>query len=179
MKKNSLKIFFKPQTEYGLSIVEFAIILPLFLLLLFAIIEFGVFMYDRALLTNATREGTRTGVLYGNSWVLTDPINGIYSFYNASCDIIKNEIKDKCQKSLVSFGSETLEDDDISIHWEGERLDETSGEIVTKNFTCANYTDVKSGDRIFVDVSYNFDFLFLSQILGGIPMQTQTVMRIE
>lgn len=179
MKKISLEIFFKRKTEFGLSMVEFAIILPLFLLLLFAIIEFGVFMYDRALLTNSTREGTRAGVLYGNSWALTDSKNGIYSFYNASCDVIRKEIKDKCQKNLVSFGSDTLEDDDISIRWEGERLDEKTGDLITENFTCEDYKDLKSGDRIFVDVYYNFDFLFLSQILGGIPMQTQTIMRIE
>lgn len=43
----------------GLAAVEFALILPLLLLLLFGIINFGILMYDQAVVTNAAREGAR------------------------------------------------------------------------------------------------------------------------
>ena len=49
--------------------VEFAIVLPLLLLLIFGMIEFSVMLYDKAMLTNATREGARFGILFR-----TDPI---------------------------------------------------------------------------------------------------------
>jgi hypothetical protein len=76
---------------------------------------------------------------------------------------------------MVSFGTDSIEDEDITIFWEGMRDAE---ELV---FTCANdeYKDLISGDRIVVDVSYKFDFLFLSNIFDGITMTAQTVMRIE
>ena len=44
--------------------VEFAIVLPLLLMLIFGMIEFSVMLYDKAMLTNATREGARFGILF-------------------------------------------------------------------------------------------------------------------
>jgi Flp pilus assembly protein TadG len=50
--------------QKGAAIVEFAIILPLLLLLLFGIIEFSLLMYNKAMITNASREGARRGIVY-------------------------------------------------------------------------------------------------------------------
>jgi Flp pilus assembly protein TadG len=49
----------------GQAVVEFALILPVFALLVFAAIEFGRAYYDLHLLTTAAREGARTGSLVG------------------------------------------------------------------------------------------------------------------
>ena len=54
MKK---KKFFKCQR--GAAAVEFAIVLPLLLVFVFGIIEFGFLLYDKAVITNASREGAR------------------------------------------------------------------------------------------------------------------------
>jgi len=54
-------------TQRGAAAVEFALILPLLLLLIFGIIEFGVLIYDKAMLTNASREAARAGVVFGLS----------------------------------------------------------------------------------------------------------------
>ncbi len=43
--------------------MEFALILPLLLLILFAVIEFSSAMYDKAVITNASREGARRGIV--------------------------------------------------------------------------------------------------------------------
>ena len=56
--KNSLK------NCKGAVMVEFAIVLPLLLILVFGIIEFGVLLYDKAMITNASREGARAGIVY-------------------------------------------------------------------------------------------------------------------
>jgi Flp pilus assembly protein TadG len=50
--------------QKGATNVEFAIILPLLLLLLFGIIEFALLMYNKAMITNASREGARRGIVY-------------------------------------------------------------------------------------------------------------------
>jgi Flp pilus assembly protein TadG len=47
----------------GQAVVEFALILPVFMLMLFGAIEFGRAYYTLHLLTNAAREGARTGSL--------------------------------------------------------------------------------------------------------------------
>jgi Flp pilus assembly protein TadG len=48
----------------GASAVEFAIILPVLILFLFGIIEFSILFYDKAVITNASREGARAGIVY-------------------------------------------------------------------------------------------------------------------
>jgi Flp pilus assembly protein TadG len=48
----------------GQSLVEFALVLPLLLILVFGIIDFSVGLYDKAVVTNASREGARAGVVY-------------------------------------------------------------------------------------------------------------------
>lgn len=50
--------------ERGSVIVEFALFLPLFLILVFAIIELGSAWYSKQMLVNASREGARMGALF-------------------------------------------------------------------------------------------------------------------
>jgi Flp pilus assembly protein TadG len=47
----------------GAAVVEFAFVAPLFVMLVFGMIEFGRLVMVQQLLTNATREGARLGVL--------------------------------------------------------------------------------------------------------------------
>jgi Flp pilus assembly protein TadG len=49
--------------ERGTAAVEFALVLPVLLLLLFMMIEFSIVLYDKAVLTNASREGARKGIV--------------------------------------------------------------------------------------------------------------------
>ena len=48
--------------QKGVAAVEFAIILPFLVLLVFGTIEFGVMFYNKQVLTNASREGARSGI---------------------------------------------------------------------------------------------------------------------
>jgi Flp pilus assembly protein TadG len=50
--------------QEGAGLVEFAIIAPLFVMLLFGLVEFGLAMYNKGVVTNASREGARFGVVY-------------------------------------------------------------------------------------------------------------------
>ena len=55
------------RNKRGTSVVEMAIVLPLLLMLVFAIGEFGIMFTQYETLINAAREGARTGVLYRGS----------------------------------------------------------------------------------------------------------------
>ena len=49
--------------ERGAVAAEFALLLPVILLILFGTIEFGMIMYSREVITNASREGARAGII--------------------------------------------------------------------------------------------------------------------
>ena len=49
----------------GVAVVEFAVIAPLFFVLVFGIIEFGRLLMVQQILTNASREGVRRAVVEG------------------------------------------------------------------------------------------------------------------
>ena len=60
--------------EKGQALVEFALLVPIFLLLLFAIIDFGMGFYSWITVTNAAREGARLGVVMATSQQIEDRV---------------------------------------------------------------------------------------------------------
>jgi Flp pilus assembly protein TadG len=83
----------KLKKQQGASAVEFALIMPVLLVILFGIVEFGLALYDKAVITNASREGARAGIVF------KDP-----PFSNGE---ITTVINNYCQDRLVTFGSAT------------------------------------------------------------------------
>lgn len=79
------------KSENGASVVEFALVLPLLLLLLFGIIEFSIILFDKAVLTNASREGARNGI--------------VRCVPRKDLDCIEGIIRDYCEDHLITFGS--------------------------------------------------------------------------
>jgi len=75
----------------GVAAVEFAIILPLLLLLIFGIIEFSLALYDQAVITNASREAARAGVVVRKNKATKLQIQTVATNY--------------CQSYLISFGT--------------------------------------------------------------------------
>jgi Flp pilus assembly protein TadG len=55
------------QKQYGVVAVEFAILAPLLFLILFGIINWGVLLFDKAVITNAAREGARWAAINATS----------------------------------------------------------------------------------------------------------------
>ena len=53
----------RQQSERGAALIEFAIVLPLFMLLLVGMIEFGRGYYLKSTLTHASREGARAAAV--------------------------------------------------------------------------------------------------------------------
>ncbi len=68
----------------GAAVVEFAVVAPVFFLLIFGMIEYGRMVMVQQVLTNASREGARVGILDGSSG--TD-VNTTVSGYLTSSSI--------------------------------------------------------------------------------------------
>ena len=51
----------------GAAVVEFAVVAPVFFLLIFGMIEYGRMVMVQQVLTNASREGARVGILDGST----------------------------------------------------------------------------------------------------------------
>ena len=77
--------------QRGTTSVELALILPVFLLLVFGVIEFSVALYDQAVLTNASREGARAGIVLRSPKLTSAEIEQVVLKYTSG--------------SLITFGS--------------------------------------------------------------------------
>ena len=67
--------------EDGTAAVEFALLLPLLMMILFGIIEFGFVFYNQEVITNASREGARFGIVIGSPRPSIGQIQGVVNTY--------------------------------------------------------------------------------------------------
>ncbi len=81
--------------DSGTAAVEFAIIMPILIVLLFGIVEFGLIFYNKAVITNASREGARYGIVFRNPGE------------ERTCADITSVINAYTAGKLVTFGSAT------------------------------------------------------------------------
>ncbi len=147
--------------QKGASAVEFAIVLPLLLIFIFGIIEFGILFYNKAVITNASREGARAGIVYR-----INPGTGAPYYLNEG--EVAQIVRNYCEERLINFKG-------------GSNLPATTAPApaVTGNPPACCRT-------VTVRLNYNFlvfpDFLatFFGGALGeGIPLVAETVMRME
>lgn len=81
----------------GAAMVEFAIVLPVFLLITWGVIDFGRLFFISNSLANAAREGGRYAA------VLADPV------------LDASAVKQKVKASFSPFGGDSLTDAEISV----------------------------------------------------------------
>jgi Flp pilus assembly protein TadG len=77
--------------QKGAQAVEFALVLPFFILILLAVLDFGMLAYNKAIITNASREGVRSGVVLSAAW----SAEGVRQ---SACNYVRN--------TLISVNSE-------------------------------------------------------------------------
>ena len=63
--------------ERGAAAVEFALVLPVLLAVLTGVVDMGLALYDKAVLTHASREGARAGIVLRNPKLSTGEISAI------------------------------------------------------------------------------------------------------
>ncbi|MDC0663760.1 TadE/TadG family type IV pilus assembly protein [Marinobacter sp. SS21] len=141
--------------QQGTEVVEFAITASLLFLILFGIIETSVVLFDKATLTNASREGSRTGILWR-----PDPRN-----LATEDNEITQAIDDYASDYLISLGGAASMSTDV------QRVD------VDGDGT------FNSGDQVVVTITYPYQFLLLPEFLdtsfGNFELSATTVMRAE
>jgi Flp pilus assembly protein TadG len=137
-----MKTMMNINEETGASAVEFAIVLPLLVLLLFGTIEFGLLLYNQQVITNASREGARAGIVAHSPRASDGDISAVVTGY--------------CGGNLVTFGAPNV-----------------------PVINCAR-TGNNFQDDLTVQVTYNYDFLVLSNLgFGQRVLSAQTVMKME
>ena len=82
-----IRVHKKLRSESGASAVEFALLLPVLMMILFGIIEFGLALYRQAILTNASREGARLGIVQSIPPIATGQINTAIDNYLTAAGI--------------------------------------------------------------------------------------------
>ena len=136
----------------GASAVEFALILPLLLCVLFGIVEFGLLMYNKAVITNASREGARAGIVFSP---------------RPDAPTIEQIVRNYADAHVISFPTGMTNPN-------------------VPSGACTAF-----GNNLIVDVSYPYQFLVFSGLVGllgsGTPgtipgtvtLTARTVMRCE
>lgn len=88
--------------QKGSETVELALVMPIFIFFFFGVAEFGFMIYDKAIITNASREAARTGI-------------AVAAPQRPTIDQITKIATDYCNKShLINF-SNTLITPSITI----------------------------------------------------------------
>ncbi|SFR78081.1 Flp pilus assembly protein TadG [Marinobacter daqiaonensis] len=141
--------------QKGAEVVEFAITSALLFLILFGIIEFSVALFDKATLTNAGREGARTGILFRPA-----PRDIV-----AEDAAINQAIDDYAASYLISLGGPAAMTTNI------QRTDLSANGVFD------------AGDQITVTITYPYQFLILPKFLGtlggALNLSSTIVMRAE
>jgi TadE-like protein len=103
-------------SESGQDVVEFALILPVLVLLLLGIIEFGWLIFTYNTVAHAAREGARAGVpfLHGNAEIC-DAALGLSPGLNLVCRACDPNTCDSCIEPRISDADETVQ---VTVRYE-------------------------------------------------------------
>ena len=139
--------------------VELAIILPLFLVLVFGVIEFGLTYNNLITLRQGTREAARQGAVGNFGSTTTCSLTGVTG--SPSTDI---------QKLMC------LAKNQIGLNYANTRVKILSG---SADFSTSG--TFQKGEALIVCVEYPVDKMatFVTPVLGGAVLKTKTAMRIE
>ncbi|MFO0752429.1 MAG: TadE/TadG family type IV pilus assembly protein [Thermodesulfovibrionales bacterium] len=134
----------------GVAAVEFALVLPLLVLLAFGIVEFGLVLYNKAVITNASREGARAGVVFKVPAVTVDDIETVVTAY--------------CGDHLVSLGA---------------TANPTSAVVGSCDAAGSALTVTVTYPHTFLVIPDIATSFFSGDIPGALTLQGVTVMRCE
>jgi Flp pilus assembly protein TadG len=144
-------VFVKLGSRSGQSAVEFALVLPLIMLAIFGAVELGVATYDKAVLTNASREGVRAGIVAMTPRLTDAQIQSVVTTY--------------AQNNMITFKNPGSVTATVTPAYATRNATGSSGTVVT----------------VMASYGYNFFLIpkFLTSFMGTITLRGLTVMRME
>ena len=141
----------KEKRQKGAVAIETALLFPLLVLLIFGMIEFGLLLYNRQVLTNASREGARFGIVLDLPRRSDGDITGAVNQY--------------CTNRLITFGSAAAPNTTVTLN----------GAACVGSPCCQVFSD-----DLAVRVNYQYDFLVLTNFgFSPIQLEARTVMKCE
>ena len=158
----------KLNSNRGQTLVEFALTLVLLLMVIFGIVEFGIIMYNKAILTGASREGARAGAMFR-----ANPGTFGYSPFTAAeiRTIVANYVN---STGLVTFGLAFNPATDVIPRWS------TDGGTTWTTTLPSTYA---VGTKLRVDVALAYTYLVIPRLasIGGgtLNLSSTTIMRLE
>ncbi len=94
----------RSRVKKGQALVEFALVAPIFLLIILAIIEGGRFVFFYEMLNSATREGARYAIVHGYNAADSCP-SGPMPDGTASCDLTGENVKLAVQHAAIGLAA--------------------------------------------------------------------------
>jgi Flp pilus assembly protein TadG len=143
----------KIDNERGASAVEFAIVLPVLVIMVFGIIEFGIVFYNKAMITNACREAARAAIVYRTP--LLDA----------------TEMQTEIDSVVAAYLTNPNDPTKTILIPENTPIPVAS---LPNNKTCAT-----AGQELNVTLSYDHSFIALPNWFDTIKITTVTKMRCE
>ena len=137
--------------DAGAAAVEFALIVPILLILVFGIIDFGLAMYSQTMVGNAAREGVRTASLEGTQ------LNAEFAVSQALTGIIGTKPLVVTDPSAVAYGFQvkcTIANGTWCTGWSANG---------------GGTTPAPQGATVSVTITYSYKWLTPIQIVKGIP----------
>jgi hypothetical protein len=151
----------RAQWTRGQALVEFALVAPLFFLLLFGVIEAGRFVAYSELLNGATREGARYAIVNGSN-SLTCPTGPPFPG-SPSCDPDGSDVHDAVRRSAIALLPSALT---VTAAWcHGPVLDP---------YSCAGAVDNGRGATITVTAVYTYQSLIPIVPLPSITVRAES-----
>ena len=160
----------------GQSLVEFALILPFFLLVLFGLVDMGRAVYLNSTLSQAAREAARL-VSVEASWVgSTDPSCGTNGgpVCPADINVLRAHALDAANRMMEPFGAIAAAD----FHLSCDATTPPSGEWSSPPRACTSRAPSNLAS-VRVEMSFEPVTPVISQILGLIPLSGSATMVIN
>jgi hypothetical protein len=164
-----MKTNLETRGQRGAAMIEFALVLPVLLIVLLGTVEFSFLLYNKAMITNASREGARLGIVYRPVGGLTHPI----------CGDIGTRAQQYAQNNLITFADPNPGPIINSCIYA-----KTADPTVPCPADCSGFAGIElPGDFLRVEVHYTYDFLvidiLLAWVFGDLDLEAVSIMRFE
>ena len=157
------------RSQKGQTIVEFAFMLPLLMIIVVGIIDFSIIFYNKAVVTNASREGARAGCV-----ARYDPSINPSPYVPLDLTGVQTAVNNYLAGRVVTFGAPNIT---TSVTWGTSPtppLPNASPPGTPAAPPASNYIDVV--------VTYRYTFLALARFAGWgstMNISAETIMRME
>ena len=146
----------KSRSSRGQTIIEFALIIALLFVCILGIMEFSMILYDKAILTDACREGARAGIEFRAN-------TATFAYAPLTEAEIKTLIGNYVQNRLVTFGAPFDAQTDVVVTWDPD--------------------PPSHGGELEVQVNFTYTFLALPNFgglgAGTLDLTARSIMRME